>query len=106
MKSRRLRPTSAHSAEGTTTKQKKVKSKQSSNNATVSNKPAKTLVGEVSLKVLQNHPGSQITCEKVLNEMLVQVRDIHLLVTYSILLIIPTAGEITIIKSSFGQNVA
>lgn len=78
MKSRRLRPTSAHSAEGTTTKQKKVKSKQSSNNATVSNKPAKTLVGEVSLKVLQNHPGSQITCEKVLNEMLVQVKSLLL----------------------------
>ena len=75
MKSRRLRPSSAPSTEGTTTKQKKIKNKQASNNGGVTNKPAKTLLGEVSLKVLQSHPGSQITCEKVLNEMLVQVQN-------------------------------
>jgi len=72
MKSRRIRPSSAPSTEGTATKQKRVKNKSSSN-VGVATKPAKTLMGEVSLKVLQNHPGSQVTCEKVLSEMLVQV---------------------------------
>ncbi len=106
MKSRRLRPSSAPSTEGTATKQKKIKNKQGSNNGGVTNKPAKTLVGEVSLKVLQSHPGSQITCEKVLNEMLVQVQ--NTLVTHSFILslIFNSIGQVTITARTLSQDVS
>ena len=106
MKSRRLRPSSAPSTEGTATKQKKInKNKQGSNNGGVTSKPAKTLVGEVSLKVLQSHPGSQITCEKVLNEMLVQVQNTLFTHLFILSLIFNSIGQVTITARTLSQDV-